>query len=80
MRFPSFLLVHYDLKSEEINVISASFSLSVQKFRFLVIFQTFFLGAKIYLVFLYLIEDIKNVFMSYENMPFLENYLLTVWL
>ena len=47
MRFPSFLLVHYDLKSEEINVISASFSLSVQKFRFLVFFQTFFLGAKI---------------------------------
>ena len=80
MRFPSFLQVHYDLKSEEINVISASFSLSVQKFRFLVFFQTFFLGAKMYLVFLYLIEDIKNVFMSYENMPFLENYLLTVWL
>ena len=80
MRFPSFLLVHYDLKSEEINVISASFSLSVQKFRFLVFLQTFFLDAKMYLVFLYLIEDIKNVFMSYENMPFLENYLLTVWL
>ena len=80
MRFPSFLLVHYDLKSEEINVISFSFPLSVQKFRFLVFFQTFFLGAKMYLVFLYLIEDIKNVFMSYENMPLLENYLLTVWL